>query len=369
MGRAIRYLGEYRDGERLRGCGFARLEYEGDRLVIELSVRGIGGAMGEYPVWLLRQGGESQAGKLQLVEGAGSLIQELQMEEEVTGIRIPLGEGWEIGAFWGVENGKGRSWKEGTGKGIEEGSTGERAGKGEKEETRGSTGKSEKGGTGESGNREYEREKNREYGNTGSGGYENERKREAEHRENGGRGRNWKEGTGKSEDEGIREGAGEKTSENRKMSMKEREIIQEEIGRGENRASENRMEATGNQAPVDFLEEEKWEQLWKLYPRIRPFRDDREYLSVTPADFVILPEGSYRNAHNSFLMHGFYRYHHLLLFRYEKKGEVIYYLGVPGNFHEQDRQVAVMFGFESFECAAEPAQEGDFGYFLMRTEL
>lgn len=339
MGRDIRYLGEYREGERLRGCGFAKLEYEGDRLVIELSVRGIGGAMGEYPVWLLQQGGESQAGKLQLAEGAGSLIQELQMEEEVTGIRIPLGEGWEIGAFWGVENGKGRSWKEGTGKGIEEGSTGERAEKGEKEGTRGSTGKSEKGGTGESGNREYESEKNREYGNTGSGGYENERKRESEHRETG------------------------------KESIKAREIIQEEIGKGGNRVSENRMEATGNQAPVDFLEEEKWEQLWKLYPRIRPFRDDREYLSVTPADFVMLPEGSYRNAHNSFLMHGFYRYHHLLLFRYEKKGEVIYYLGVPGNFHEQDRQVAVMFGFESFECAAEPAQEGDFGYFLMRTEL
>ncbi len=293
MERDIRYLGEYREGERLRGCGFAKLEYEGDRLVIELSVRGIGGAMGEYPVWLLRQGGESQAGKLQLAEGAGSLTQELQMEGEVTGIRIPLGEGWELGAFWGLENGdRGRSWKEGAGKKAE-----------------------------------------------------------------------------KSADEGIREGAGEKTSENRKMSMKEREIIQEEIGRGENRASENRMEVTGNQTPVDFLEEEKWEQLWKLYPRIRPFRDDREYLSVTPADFVMLPEGSYRNAHNSFLMHGFYRYHHLLLFRYEKKGEVIYYLGVPGNFHEQDRQVAVMFGFESFECAAEPAQEGDFGYFLMRTEL
>lgn len=277
MGRDIRYFGEYREGERLRGCGFAKLEYEGGRLSTELSVRGIGGVTGEYPVWLLRQGGESQAGKLQLAAGAGSLIQELQMEEEVTGIRIPLGEGWEIGAFWGLENGgKGGSWKEGT---------------------------------------------------------------------------------------------GEKTSENRKMSMKEREIIQEEIGREENREAESKTGGTGNQAPVDFLEEEKWEQLWKLYPRIRPFRDDREYLSVTPADFVMLPEGSYRNAHNSFLMHGFYRYHHLLLFRYEKKGEVIYYLGVPGNFHEQDRQVAVMFGFESFECAAEPAQEGDFGYFLMRTEL
>ena len=93
MGRNIRYLGEYREGERLRGCGFAKLEYEGDRLVIELSVRGIGGAMGEYPVWLLQRRGESQAGKLRLAEGAGSLTQELQMEGEVTGIRIPLGEG------------------------------------------------------------------------------------------------------------------------------------------------------------------------------------------------------------------------------------------------------------------------------------
>ena len=172
MGRDIRYLGEYREGERLRGCGFAKLEYEGDRLVIELSVRGIGGAMGEYPVWLLQRRGESQAGKLRLAEGAGSLTQELQMEGEVTGIRIPLGEGWELGAFWGVENGaRGRSWKEGTGKGIEGGSTGERAGRSEKEGTRGSTGKSEKGGTGESGNREYEREKNWKYGNTGSRGY------------------------------------------------------------------------------------------------------------------------------------------------------------------------------------------------------
>lgn len=109
MGRDIRYLGEYREGERLRGCGFAKLEYEGDRLVIELSVRGIGGAMGEYPVWLLQRRGESQAGKLRLAEGAGSLTQELQMEGEVTGIRIPH---WgRLGAWSFLGGGKRRQRK------------------------------------------------------------------------------------------------------------------------------------------------------------------------------------------------------------------------------------------------------------------
>ena len=35
----------------------------------------------------------------------------------------------------------------------------------------------------------------------------------------------------------------------------------------------------------------------------------------------------------------------------------------------KEKQVAIMFGFESFECAEEPAQAGDFGYYMMRTEL
>lgn len=43
--------------------------------------------------------------------------------------------------------------------------------------------------------------------------------------------------------------------------------------------------------------------------------------------------------------------------------------GVPGNYFEREKQVAIMFGFESFECEAEPAKTGDFGYYMMRTEL
>lgn len=120
--------------------------------------------------------------------------------------------------------------------------------------------------------------------------------------------------------------------------------------------------------PVKLMED-KWSQVWAVYPHIRPFQDNREYISIGPEDFVLFPASSYRMVNNSFLLHGYYNYRHLILVRTEKEGEALYYIGVPGNFYEKEKQVAVMFGFESFECAEEPAQVGDFGYYMMRTEL
>ena len=55
--------------------------------------------------------------------------------------------------------------------------------------------------------------------------------------------------------------------------------------------------------------------------------------------------------------------------RQESSGEAKYYIGVPGNFYEREKQVAGMFGFESFEGAREPAWDGDFGYYLISVEL
>ena len=117
------------------------------------------------------------------------------------------------------------------------------------------------------------------------------------------------------------------------------------------------------------LMDDKWQQLYAIYPHIHPFNDEREYISIRPADFVVFPSDSYKAANNSFLLHGYYNYKHLILTRVERKGELRYYIGVPGNYYEREKQVAIMFGFESFECAEEPAQAGDFGYYMMRTEL
>lgn len=117
------------------------------------------------------------------------------------------------------------------------------------------------------------------------------------------------------------------------------------------------------------LLEDKWNQICAIYPHVKPFEDQREYLSIGPADFVMFTAASYRAANNSFLLHGYYNYKHLILTRVEQRGEILYYLGVPGNYYAREKQVAVIFGFESFECAEEPAQDGDFGYYLMKVQL
>ena len=120
---------------------------------------------------------------------------------------------------------------------------------------------------------------------------------------------------------------------------------------------------------TEALAETKWKQLSAIYPHISPFQDEREYLSICPADFVILPDKYYRLANNSFLLHGYYNYKHLILSRLNVKGQQVYYIGVPGNFYDRERQVAILFGFESFECLSEPAVSGDYGYYMMRVEL
>ena len=133
--------------------------------------------------------------------------------------------------------------------------------------------------------------------------------------------------------------------------------------------TENRISAEKKKENVLQMKDTKWEQLSSIYPHIHPFRDTREFLSVGPEDFVILRERCYQMTHNSFLLHGYYNYRHLLLMRQEKKDQIRYYIGVPGNFYEREKQVARMFGFESFEGMREPAWEGDFGYYMISVEL
>ena len=117
------------------------------------------------------------------------------------------------------------------------------------------------------------------------------------------------------------------------------------------------------------LHSDKWEQLRKIYPVVHPIREEEEYLKIAPKDFVIFSEKYQELVHNSFLLHGYYNYKHLILGKREKDGRVIYYLGVPGTFHDREKTVAVMFGFEAFDGKREPAENGDFGYYLRRVEI
>lgn len=112
------------------------------------------------------------------------------------------------------------------------------------------------------------------------------------------------------------------------------------------------------------LYENKWEQLLTAYEQIHPYGDNRIYIKLAPKDFVILRENYQHLVNNSFLLHGFYNYRYLILGK-----EKDFYLGVPGVFYEREKMVALMFGFEAFECEGGKAEEGKFGYYLRKVEL
>ena len=120
--------------------------------------------------------------------------------------------------------------------------------------------------------------------------------------------------------------------------------------------------------PVVLLPD-KWEQLNRIYSKIRPFGDVREYLSIAPRDFIILSEHYQELVQNSFLLHGYYNYGHLILTKIREGIEENYYLGVPGVYYEREKQAALLFGFEGFEGDGEAVTDGSFGYYMKRVEI
>ncbi|MCL2052198.1 MAG: DUF6128 domain-containing protein [Lachnospiraceae bacterium] len=110
---------------------------------------------------------------------------------------------------------------------------------------------------------------------------------------------------------------------------------------------------------------DKWHQLLKNYKQINPYADERLYLSLEPKDLTVLRSEYHQLVHNSFLLHGFYNYRHLIL----GKENEDYYLGVPGVFYEREKSVAMMFGFETFECEGQKPANGMFGYYLKKVGI
>ena len=68
------------------------------------------------------------------------------------------------------------------------------------------------------------------------------------------------------------------------------------------------------------------------------------YEKIKRQDLSRLPRKEWRIANNSFLLHGFYNYHHLLYI--EDEGEI--WIGVPGIYHEKEKMAANSFGFTEF---------------------
>lgn len=106
-----------------------------------------------------------------------------------------------------------------------------------------------------------------------------------------------------------------------------------------------------------------------MYPTVHPFADERQYLSITPRDFVILGSEYQKMVRNSFLLHGYYNYRHIILGKFNVGGVEKFYLGVPGVYYDREKMAAEMFGFEAFEGKQTPAEPGSFGYYMKSVRI
>lgn len=160
----------------------------------------------------------------------------------------------------------------------------------------------------------------------------------------------------------------------------------------ENTEVENTIHESGyvNSDLPDKLPKDKWEQLADTYPHVHIFPEAQSLL-IKPKDLVILTQRYHSLISNSFVLHSYYNYRQLLLFRFEERqlansrlqaaaaGEssVEYYLGVPGVYYDREKRIAQMFGFEGFDIGEARMREeekreiyeGCFGYYMKQVEI
>jgi hypothetical protein len=116
-----------------------------------------------------------------------------------------------------------------------------------------------------------------------------------------------------------------------------------------------------------------WNRMQKRYARVRAFdyEDGCEILLICPQDIGLLPRETWIYGNNSFLLHGYYNYRHLILARLENpNGNPRYLLGVPGNYFRSEKNMAALFGFTHFILAKkQPEPNGRFGYWYADIRL
>lgn len=363
--RKIRYFDQYRDGERISAGGFARTEVRDSSFKLEITAKCSKEVSGCFPVLAQTDEGTRRIGEIRLQGGTGNFRQTCHIgtgEDELpyfdmTGIQIPLSGTEELMSSWKRADGTAPA-PQAAEHGREAAQSGQKAGRDVQTQA---------GESGQKAGRDVQAQAE-------ESGRETKHERDVQERaeEGGQETKHGRDVQGRAEESGqeTKHGRGvqERAEEGGREAKHGRDVQAqaEESGQETAAQEEAAQQAAKEQPPLLRLREDKWEQLCLIYPHIHPFRDEREYLSVGPADFVLLSEKSYRAANNSFLLHGYYSYQHLILTRVEKRGEILYYIGVPGSYYEKEKQVAVMFGFESFECEEEPARYGDFGYYMMK---
>lgn len=110
-----------------------------------------------------------------------------------------------------------------------------------------------------------------------------------------------------------------------------------------------------------------WDFIMNNFPAVSPFptEDTFEWVQLELKDLRLLPKSYWYLGNNSFLLHGFFNYHHLLLGRKKDTKPREWALGIPGVFQNPERVMATFFGFPEFHSTSEAnTKTGQFGYWL-----
>lgn len=145
-----------------------------------------------------------------------------------------------------------------------------------------------------------------------------------------------------------------------KENMHARENIHAEKKQQENkiqtaqfdRESDNELRATELPARNFFPQyqwKDIWEQFFKSHPASMPFSEKNiTCIKIELKDIRELPRKYWYLGNNSFLLHGFFNYRYLVLGKIEEDNEDKWFLGVPGIYQNQERVMAIIFGFPEF---------------------
>ena len=125
-------------------------------------------------------------------------------------------------------------------------------------------------------------------------------------------------------------------------------------------------------AAQQTAQETDWAKTWKQLQAQNEkleFRKERngDWIKMDIKAIRSLPKRNWYLGNNSFLVHGFFNYHYLILGREMDGDKERWYLGVPGFYQQQERVMATIFGFPEFfnsQNGAEP-----FGYWIHTVEI
>lgn len=130
---------------------------------------------------------------------------------------------------------------------------------------------------------------------------------------------------------------------------------------------------TGDTLVTDEPMSDALSRIFSRMPGMYPFEDDDiiECVKFDPQDIGMFPMEKWQLASNSFLLHGYYTYRHLIFARRRTVAGIKCMLGVPGMFRDREKFMAGMFGFGNFKGirGRQNPGYGEFGYWYMDIDM